>query len=82
MNAGPDRLFGEAPERHRRAPAGELVAVDLTACPDCGTPTEQRAQHEGALFFHGGYGATRRTVEVWCPGCPWFLTTDISEERP
>jgi len=34
-----------------------------------------------ALFWHGGFGATRTTTVRWCP-CGWTLTVDVTETRP
>jgi hypothetical protein len=59
-----------------------MVPLDVAACPDCDTPTATMTVHQPALFHHGGYGATRRTVVIYCPACWWEVITDISETRP
>jgi len=70
-------------ERAREASV-ELVAVDPGRCPTCGAPTVREQVQEQPLLRHGGYGAARRTVTEHCdnPTCRWWLTIDISEERP
>jgi hypothetical protein len=67
-----------------RAASTELVRVEPGRCPACGAPTERDVVQEQPLLRHGGYGAARRTVTESCSRttCHWWLTCDISEERP
>ena len=60
----------------------EATAAD--ACPQCGAPVEHHTSEQDALFFHGGYGATLRTVMSTCtnPDCDWILQREKSEVRP
>lgn len=59
-----------------------LMPISPDACPDCGATRIEWTVHEPALFFHGGYGATRRTVGAVCGECGWSLTREISEVAP
>lgn len=70
-------------ERVREATA-DLVHIEPGRCPTCGAPTVREQVQEQPLLRHGGYGAARRTVTEHCENrtCGWWLTTDISEERP
>lgn len=67
-----------------RAASVHPVPVESGRCPACGAPTVREQVQEQPLLRHGGYGAARRTVTEHCenPSCRWWLTTDISEERP
>jgi len=67
-----------------RAASSALVPLSPGRCPSCGSTTVREAVQEQPLLRHGGYGAARRTVTDHCssPTCQWWLTTDISEERP
>lgn len=59
-----------------------LVPIQRDCCPSCfGTLREVRMT-EAALFFHGGYGASRETTSVSCEGCTWTLVVEVSEVRP
>lgn len=58
-----------------------LVPFDTARCPECRAATHTQTVHQPALFHHGGYGATRRTVVVSC-ACGWEITVDVSETRP
>lgn len=58
----------------------ETTASDV--CPDCGTDLEHHTAEQAALFIHGGYGATARTVISRCPACGWSLQREKSEIRP
>lgn len=58
----------------------DAVARDL--CPDCDTTLDDVTVEQPALFVHGGYGATTRTVLTRCPGCGWSLQRERSEVRP
>jgi hypothetical protein len=60
----------------------DLVHLDQTICPDDGTRLQAYVMHEPALFKHGGYGATRRTVVLSCPACGWGITAEVSEISP
>ena len=57
------------------------MALDPEVCPDCGGPVRIADFDQPAMFFHGGYGATERTVYAFCP-CGWSLTREVSEVRP
>lgn len=59
-----------------------LESVASESCPNCGGTLEQYAVDQDALFVHGGYGATSRTVVAHCPGCGWYLQRELSEVRP
>lgn len=62
-----------------------VTALDRTdgVCPQCGSDqVVERGSHQPALFFHGGYGATRRTVLRLCLACDWWITSEISEVKP
>lgn len=67
-----------------KAASAELVTIEPGRCPSCGAATVREAVQEQPLLRHGGYGAARRTVTEHCENhyCRWWLTTDISEERP
>lgn len=52
------------------------------ACAACGSPTVADLSRMDALFRHGGYGATLRTVRRFCPACGWAVVAEQSEERP
>lgn len=67
-----------------RSAGSALVQVEVGRCPACGTSTHREVVQEQPLVRHGGYGAARRTVTEHCPNakCRWWLTTDVSEERP
>ena len=60
----------------------ELVCIEPGRCPSCGVATVREIVQEQPLLRHGGYGAARRTVTDHCPTCNWWLTSDVSEERP
>jgi len=68
-----------ARRRHR---GGALVAIDPDLCPACGDATERDVIYEPALFFHGGYGATRSTTTRRCHPCGWSLIVDVTEANP
>jgi hypothetical protein len=67
-----------------RKASTELVRIEPGHCPTCGAPTQRDVVQEQPLLRHGGYGAARRTVTENCTRttCSWWLTVDISEERP
>lgn len=61
-----------------------LATTDPNVCPQC-DPVVELAEFEveqDALFIHGGYGATGRTVQVTCPECGWSMVREQSEVRP
>lgn len=65
------------------ARSAEIVPVGTDVCPACGAPTRSLGVEEPALVRGGGYGATRRTVTVFCAdGCGWLIVTAVSETRP
>ena len=59
-----------------------MVILDGQTCPECGANTGQYATEQDALFIHGGYGATSRTVQITCPECGWTMVREVSEVRP
>lgn len=59
-----------------------IATLDHQGCPDCGTDLAQYEVEQDALFFHGGYGATNRTVQLVCPDCGWSMVQEVSEVRP
>jgi len=66
MNA---RLFDNRPERVERSRCRSLLPLAPDACLSCGGITALGVVDEPALFRHGGYGGTTRTVSRWCPNC-------------
>jgi hypothetical protein len=78
------RLFDHERTKRRRGQTKALVAIDPGVCPACSTELVETALHEPALIRHGGYGATRRTVDVYCPrdDCRWSMQREVSEVRP
>ena len=60
---------------------GVLMVRPLDTCPDCDQPTRAFISHEPALFFHGGYGATRTARRLTCR-CGWDLITSVTTTRP
>lgn len=58
-----------------------LVALDRDRCPRDGATLEQVTWYEPALIRHGGYGATRKTVQKLCPACGWSIVAERSEVR-
>jgi len=65
----------------------ELVAISLHACPSCGCPIGTQTVETPALLRHGGYGATRRVVMLYCwfygpARCNWRMVKEITEVRP
>lgn len=59
-----------------------LVPLVAGHCPNCGIPVDAETVDQPALFLHGGYGGTRRTVTRFCVGCGWELRTETSERSP
>lgn len=68
----------------RRGTTKALALIDRTRCPSCGSPTTEAVTLEPALFYFGGYGATRSTTSTACTGqhCTWSLTTEVTEVNP
>lgn len=61
----------------------ELIHVPLDRCPSCGEDAiERHIVDAPALFRHGGYGATVRSIELRCPLCLWDLVHTVREIRP
>lgn len=58
-----------------------LATTPADRCPDCGQPLDTYQADQPALFRHGGYGASERTVVSHC-SCGWFLTRERSEVKP
>jgi hypothetical protein len=76
------RLF-DAPAKARPSTTGrELVPLPTVTCPDCGAATYLVTQDQRALFMHGGYGGTTRTVTRWCAVCRWGHVTEQTTENP
>lgn len=62
-----------------------IATYDRKTCPECGPVVGPLAEYEteqDALFIHGGYGATSRTVQVVCNTCGWSMVREVSEVRP
>lgn len=76
-------LWGE-PVRRRPPYSGSLALVHVPTdrCPACGGEVEDETVEAAALFRHGGYGATLRTVRRVCGSCGWASTVEVSEARP
>lgn len=51
-------------------------------CPDCDTGLGVYQVDQPALFIHGGYGASVRTILRSCPRCGWQLIAERGEVRP
>ena len=60
-----------------------VLALNQKRCPACDEPLVQYEVEQDALFAHGGYGATSRTVQVVCPdpACGWSMVREVSEIR-
>lgn len=58
-----------------------LVALSPELCPDCGNELMPYQVDQPALFKHGGYGATDRTVLVIC-ACGYGRQRERSEVTP
>ena len=56
--------------------------LDGEGCPDCGSDLTAYATLQDALFAHGGYGATNRTVQLVCGECGWSMVREVTETRP
>lgn len=75
-----DRLFDVA-RKTRWSGSRALVPLDPERCPSCGAGLDLDVVAQGALFFHGGYGAAELTVTRHCR-CGWRLEAERSETRP
>ena len=66
------------------AATSALVPYERGCCPSCGTVLVEVVAEEPALFYHGGYGATRQTVTAFCTSdrCSWWMVRSVSEVRP
>jgi hypothetical protein len=58
-----------------------LATLPADVCPDCGDPLAVEILEQPALFIACGYGATMRTIHVWCP-CGWTLQRERTEVWP
>ncbi len=60
-----------------------IVPIVSNRCPRCGS-AEMHPQTitEQPLLRHGGYGAARETVTLYCALCPYYVTTSVGETRP
>ncbi len=63
-------------------PSRSLVVLAPGVCPVDGSTLSPDGMEEPALFKHGGYGATRRTVVMFCPACGWSITREVSAVSP
>lgn len=59
-----------------------LMHLSPDACAACGAEAIEWVTHEPALFLHGGYGATRRTIVAACGECGWSLIREVGEVAP
>ncbi len=81
------QLLDLAPVARRKGATKALVVVDRSVCPLCGASTVSASMWEPALFYFGGFGATRRSTSVHCSRlfdrhCAWTLITEITEVSP
>lgn len=72
----------ERPTKQRWTGSRELVPVAADACPTCAGVLLVMSIAQPALFRHGGYGATQRQTERWCPTCGWHLLAEVVEVNP
>jgi hypothetical protein len=77
-----EHLFSPPARTRRERTSTALVPVSSESCPDCGAPTFRITEDQRALFFHGGYGGTTRTVTVWCWLCRWGRVAEQTTENP
>lgn len=68
-------------ESTRRRVGRALVALPRDRCPVDQLPLVTTSVEQGALFRHGGYGATWRTTFRSCR-CGWRLVAQGQEVRP
>lgn len=59
-----------------------LVPLAPELCPDCGLELVHYETRQPALFAHGAYGATDKTVLVMCAGCGYGRQRERSEINP
>lgn len=74
-------LWGNERQRRRHDGPSAIVHVPSGRCPGCGEATRSRTTEQGALFRHGGFGATERQVVRSCR-CGWSIVAETSEIRP
>lgn len=79
-----EHLFEVEPER-RKGTTRALVFVGTDVCPACSGPIWRNEREEMPLLRHGGYGASRTTVRLFCLAfrdCGWSLDAFVGEHRP
>ena len=74
-------LFDMGPTGEQWTGSRALVPFPRGICPDCGDAFAELSVSQGALFRHGGYGATERTVVDRC-FCGYRLVREITEVNP
>lgn len=77
-----DAVFGPVPAEPKWLGSLELVPVARERCMLCGGATMRQTIAQPALFYHGGYGATRVTTFVLCLGCPGVRLSSVDEVNP
>lgn len=80
------RLFdAPAAAARTRWSGNALPVLAPPVCPaaGCGAPLATlRPAVQPALFFHGGYGAAERVVNVLCGACGWSRTCTVESVNP
>lgn len=76
-----ERLFG-VEAKPRWTGSTELVPVPHDTCPRCGGEPEVIEAAQLALFYHGGYGATRGESVTVCLDCRMVLVVEHRSENP
>ena len=74
-------LFDVGPSGEEWKGSRALVPFPRGICPSCGDPFDALSVAQGALFRHGGYGATERTVVDRC-WCGYRLVREVTEVNP
>lgn len=87
MSAGKkfETLFYEPKEsRTDLSRCRDLVPLKREICLRCGGELRRETHDMTALFYHGGYGATRRTTFALCidSECRWTRLVSVDEVRP
>jgi len=77
----PDGVPGPVFEVPYTEPSTDLVLLAVAQCPCCGADVQAEVVDEPAMFYFGGYGATRRSVTRLCR-CGWSLLALVTEVRP
>lgn len=78
-----DRLLDVERTEKRKGTTKAIVLVDTSRCLRCGsTDLETIRISVDALFFHGGYGATKQTTIERCRDCETTRVIDTTEVRP